>query len=167
MSFPYVSFLSRIVALCVLAALAALNSDVYLPNLCQALWPLSLHQELANAPDQSSVKNCALSPISLDCYSSSLLPFILSTCLTVLRENNGLLRLLHHNQKWKITYVFEICIYRSGPFFLADEYNLHIQYIVFIYRWLSGCFPIFTVLKTVLQRIFLDLFSHVHLSEFL
>lgn len=49
------------------------------------------------------------------------------------------------NQKWKITYVSEICIYRCGPFFLADEYNLHIQYTVFIYRWIFECFPIFTV----------------------
>lgn len=62
--FPQVSTLPGIAAPWVLAALAILNSNVYLlsplslllTTLCQASRPLSLHQDLANAPDQNIVE---------------------------------------------------------------------------------------------------------------
>ena len=64
--FPYVSSLSRNMALCVLAALGVLNFNVYLPRLltttlCQALQTafLPTPPKLAITPDQSRVENCA------------------------------------------------------------------------------------------------------------
>ena len=64
-SFPYVSSLSRNMALCILAVLGVLNFKVYLPRLlattlCQALQTVFLPPpKLAIASDQSRVKNCA------------------------------------------------------------------------------------------------------------
>ena len=86
-SFPCVSSLSRIVGPWVLAALAVLNSSVYLPSLlatilCQDLQTLSIGKCTRSKQCQ---KLCTQpSPINLGCYSSFLLPFILSTCLIVL-----------------------------------------------------------------------------------
>lgn len=133
LSLPWVSAVSRIVApggpgfcgssnlQCLSAWLFRLPLSRYLPPGFPA--PLLAPRIGKHTVSKQRLKNCVYNSAQKVLAASVALCclFTLSTFLLPLPPEEGFAPLLHHNQKWKLTHVFEICIYSSGSFFLTDE----------------------------------------------